>query len=111
MSHDYATGELTDIAVDEYCTAILTATSAEPVIVNEIVDAFGMSPATAYRRIEHLRDYDLLEERTRLDETGNQVHVYKAQFQSIKVEIINGIAYLHILRDDDHEIARLWQYR
>lgn len=111
MSRESATGDLIDIAVDEYCTAILTATSAEPVVVNEIVDAFGMSPATAYRRLAYLREYDLVNEWTRLDETGNQVHVYEAQFQSLKIEIINGITYLHIVREDDHEVVRLQQYQ
>lgn len=111
MSRNYDAADLVDVVVDEYCSTILTATSAEPIAVNEIVEKVGMSPATAYRRISQLVDYELLEERTWLDEAGNQVHIYESQFESVKIEIVNGIAYLHIVRSGTHELTRLWDFQ
>lgn len=111
MSRTYAADDLLEVVVDEYSSAILTAASAEPVVVKDIVDDVGMSPATAYRRIGQLLDYDLLEERVWIDEDGTQTHVYEADFESIKFEIVNGIAYLHIIAADNHDLTRIWNYR
>lgn len=110
MTRRYAGGELAGIVVDEYCGAILTATSGGPTTVSDIVDAFGMAPATAYRRIDKLLDCNLLRHQTKLDEEGDQFSVYLADFTSIQLEIVDGIAYLHVVREDGHEIARLWEY-
>lgn len=102
--------DLVDVVIDEYGSAILTATSAGPIVVSDVVETFGMSPATAYRRINRLIDYDLLEERTGIDSAGNQYHVYEATFQSIKIEIVDGITFVHIVRDEGHEIVRVWEH-
>jgi len=111
MSRDHAADDLVEVVVDEYSNAILTATSVEPATVNEITDAVGMSPAHAYRRIGQLVDLDLFKERTWLDETGTQCRVYEANFESVKIEIVNGIAYLHIIRKTNHNLTRIWDYR
>lgn len=111
MSRNYEANDLVEVVVDEYSSAILTATSAEPVVVDEIVDEVGMSPATAYRRIGQLVDFELLEERTWLDDDGNQARVYESRFESVKIEIINGIAYLHIVRDETHDLTRVWDFQ
>lgn len=48
MSRNYDAADIVDVIFDEYSSAILTATSAEPVAVTTIVEEVGMSPATAY---------------------------------------------------------------
>jgi len=111
MSRTYDAADIADIIFDEYSSAILTATSAEPVAVTNIVEAVGMSPATAYRRINQLVDHELLAERTWFDEAGNHIHTYESQFESVKIEIVNGIAYLHIVGEEAHELTRLWEFQ
>ncbi|WP_136687862.1 DNA-binding protein [Halorhabdus amylolytica] len=111
MLRDDAADDLVEIVVDEYSNAILTAASAKPVTVDEITNAVSMSSATAYRRINDLLTYDLLDEQTWIDETGTQCHVYEANFETLKIEIVDGIAYLHIVQETNHNLARIWEYR
>lgn len=111
MPRECVADDIVEVVVDKYSNAILTATSAEPIAVKEITEDVGISTATAYRRIGQLVDLDLLEERTWIDETGTQTHVYEANFESIKIEIVNGISYLHIVSEANHDLTRIWDYR
>lgn len=111
MSRRYTADDLMEAVANENSSAILTATSSEPFIINENLDDLEMSRATAYRRIEHLLSCNLLDEQTRIDEAGTQYHVYEANFQTLKLEIINGIAYLHVVRENDHDLTRLWNFK
>lgn len=111
MGKEVPPAELVDVISDEYAGAILTAVSEDSLTVNEITEKLDMSSATAYRRIEKLLDCDLVAEKTELDGSGNQYHVYESNFQSIRFEITDGRAYVHILRNDEHEFVDICNFR
>lgn len=110
MKRDDTADGLVDLVLDKYCGEILTATSAAPLPVTDIVETCDMSTATAYRRIDELVKQDLLERLTLVNENGDQFSVYAARFHSLKLEIVNGFAYLHVVQPDDHRIIRIWKH-
>ncbi|RQG93017.1 hypothetical protein EA462_02050 [Natrarchaeobius halalkaliphilus] len=111
MSRNSEDREIAETLIDQHGSEILTAASKEPVAVRNIVEETEMSRATAYRRVEALNDSGLLEKVGQVDETGTQYHVYQAAFESIKLEIVNGITYVHVIRDDGHDLTQISDYR
>lgn len=75
---------------NKYNAEILRATHT-PKSAQELSDELDMPIATSYRRIEELRDIDLLElEGKELSEEGRRTKVYRRQIDEIDVEFGNG---------------------
>lgn len=90
VSDGPAPGELFDLLSDEYARDILAATSVRPMSASELADECDMSEPTVYRRVEWLRDHDLIEERTRIETGGNNYNVFAATLSGISVELEDG---------------------
>ncbi|MCY4731813.1 winged helix-turn-helix domain-containing protein [Natronomonas gomsonensis] len=75
---------------DEHARSILRHTSDEPLSARELMDRCGTSKATTYRRIDRLREHDLIETRQRHDPDGHHCETYVATFEAVTVEFVDG---------------------
>jgi DNA-binding transcriptional ArsR family regulator len=89
-----------DVLSDEYAREILAATSVKPMSAQQLAEACEMSEPTVYRRIERLREYDLLGERTEIRDDGNHHSVYTATLSELSVELDEGTFEATVQRRD-----------
>lgn len=85
MSDDVET--MASLLDDEYARAILAAAREEPRSAEELSEACDASPSTVYRRVERLRDEDLLAGEQRLDPEGHHYEVYSTRMRRLTVEL------------------------
>jgi predicted transcriptional regulator len=79
--------ELVSLLDDRYAREILVETCEEPRSADALSEACDASPSTIYRRIERLRERDLLEGQQRLDPDGHHYEVYAARLHRVTVEL------------------------
>lgn len=72
---------------DEYAREILKATSKTPMPARQLADELDASRSTIYRRINQLRELDLLSELTEVDSGGHHRSVYQADLTRIIVDL------------------------
>lgn len=85
-----STEELLDVLGDEHSRAILAAASEAPVGSKELTDRCDASPSTVYRRINHLLELGLLDERVAFDGDSKQTKVYETSFEHFDVSFEGG---------------------
>ncbi|WP_335999449.1 ArsR/SmtB family transcription factor [Halorientalis halophila] len=90
MSEDWELAEVLDLLSDEYARSILAATSVEPMSAKELSEQVNASLPTVYRRIEWLQEYELLEERTKVELSGNHHKVYSATLGRFAMDLAEG---------------------
>jgi len=90
VSEDPALGEVLDLLSDEYARDILAATSDRPMSASELAEECDMSEPTVYRRIERLREYDLVAQQRRIETGGNDYSVYAATLSGFSVDLDDG---------------------
>lgn len=86
-------GDLVEIAAlleDDYARSILRHTNREPLSANELMDRCDASKATTYRRIDRLREYDLIESYQEYDPDGHHYEVYAATLEKVTVRLQDG---------------------
>ncbi|MFB6075046.1 MAG: ArsR/SmtB family transcription factor [Haloarculaceae archaeon] len=81
---------IADLLDDEYARAILAATSREAMSAEELSDACEASPPTVYRRLERLREADLVTARRELDPDGHHYEVFRARLSRVTVDLADG---------------------
>ncbi len=87
---------------DETVRAILTETSIEPMSATTLSERCDASEPTIYRRLEELRECDLVEQRTRPDPQGGHHHnVYAATLERVTVELDEGSLHLQMDRQQN----------
>jgi Fe2+ or Zn2+ uptake regulation protein len=90
VREDVDLDEVLELLSDEYARSILAATSIEPMSANTLSDRCDASLPTVYRRIEWLQAYDLIEEQTRVELSGNHHKVYSATLSEFAVDLDDG---------------------
>lgn len=75
---------------DEYARAILRHTSEQALSANDLMDRCDASKATTYRRIERLREHDLIESYQEYDPDGHHYEVYAATLEELTVRLDDG---------------------
>jgi predicted transcriptional regulator len=95
VSEDTDVAHLAALLDDVTVRCILLATRSEPMSAERIADHCDVSPTTVYRRVEDLREADLLVEGTRPDEDGHHYTVYRAILDRVVVDVT----------DDGFEVA------
>jgi DNA-binding transcriptional ArsR family regulator len=87
---------------DETARTILTATSQQPMSASELEAHCDASGPTIYRRLERLRDHDLVVERTRPDPAGgHHSKVYVPNLRRVTVELRDGRFEVEVSRRED----------
>lgn len=102
MSEDTDIETVAGLLEDETARTILTQTSQEPMSVNALEQRCDASGPTIYRRLERLKDCDLVVERTRPDpKRGHHKKVYAPNLRRVTVELVDGELHLDIDRRED----------
>jgi AcrR family transcriptional regulator len=57
---------------------------------NQIADRCGMSLPTVYRRVGRLKEFDLIEEQTRVEPGGNDYSEFTATLSEVSVSLDEG---------------------
>ena len=92
--------EIISLLDDPYARSILVETRGDPRSAESLSDACGASPSTIYRRIERLRERDLLEGEQRLDPDGHHYEVYSARLQRVTVELTDDGFVVDVDREE-----------
>lgn len=72
---------------DDYARAILVETRSEPRSAEALSEAIDASESTVYRRIERLRERELIEGEQRLDPGGHHFEVYTARLERVTIDL------------------------
>lgn len=96
---------------DRTSREILAQTSETDRSAQELAEAIGVSETTVYRRLETLKEHDLVHERIRIDKEGNHRRVYRTTLNQIEVDITNGQISTRVEWDEDmaDRFTRLWE--
>ncbi|WP_435115886.1 helix-turn-helix domain-containing protein [Halolamina sp. C58] len=86
---------------DEYARSILRHTSEQPLSATELMDRCDASKATTYRRIDRLREHDLLESYQEYDPDGHHYEVYAATLEEFSVRLDDGEFVVELDRTRD----------
>lgn len=86
---------------DEYARQILRETSLERLSAAALAERCGASKATAYRRIERLREQDLLEAYQELDPDGHHYETFVASLEELTVRLEDGRFEVTVERTTD----------
>ncbi|MFC6725266.1 ArsR/SmtB family transcription factor [Halobium palmae] len=79
--------EIGALLADETAQRILIETTTEPMSADELSDACDVSPQTVYRRLEDLKEHDMITEDVRIDDGGHHYKVYTATVDRVVVEL------------------------
>ncbi len=102
VSEDDDIERLAGVLEDATARTILTKASQEPMSATTLSEHCGVSEPTIYRRLEDLRECNLLIERTQLDpEGGHHRTMYTTNLERITVELQDGELDLQVERRED----------
>ena len=95
---DAANAAVISLLDDEYARAILIETSIEPLSASALSERCDASEPTVYRRIEQLKDHDLIVERQQLDPDGHHYKTFQTRVERVTVEIEEGNCTIDVAR-------------
>ena len=102
MSEECDVETIGSLLEDPTVRTILTETSREPMSATTLSERCTASQPTVYRRLEDLRECELLVERTQPDpEGGHHRTVYTTNLRRIAVDLEDGTLHLRIERRED----------
>lgn len=87
MSDGSDTAALADLLADDYARRILIETKNEACSASELGTRLDTSEPTIYRRLERLREHELVSEEIRPVTDGKNYKVYQAQLKSVSLEL------------------------
>jgi uncharacterized protein YdhG (YjbR/CyaY superfamily) len=100
-----------DVFGNEYARQILALASVEPVAAEDIAEVLDASLPTVYRRVNVLLEYDLLKERTQVDEDGHHYQTFETSLKRVSFEVEDGgiDIDLELRRDLFDRFSDFWQ--
>lgn len=87
MSEQVDVAAIAELLADDTARRILLETRTEPMDADALSERCDVSPSTVYRRIDQLREHDLLVERTQPDADGHHYQVYAARLERVAVDV------------------------
>ncbi|MFB6250361.1 MAG: ArsR/SmtB family transcription factor [Halobellus sp.] len=78
---------LADLLGDDCARTILVEAKKEPRSAAELSDRAGVSEPTVYRRLERLRQYDLVTEDIKPVPDGKNYKLYRTQLEGIELDL------------------------
>jgi AcrR family transcriptional regulator len=103
--------EVAGLLEDDVAREVLAATSVDAMSASNLAERCDVSEPTIYRRLEELREADLLAEGQELDPGGDHYTVYRARFQRLLVELERGDYDVEVtlLEDPADRFTRLFE--
>lgn len=110
MSDEKPIEEILDTMGDEYARRVLAALSDGPYSAKEIKEETELSLPTIYRRIELLKEHDLVKERTVVAEDGNHYRTFDCNFNSTVISLSEQEFDVRIYRSENlpDRFSELW---
>mgnify|MGYP000029453133 FL=1 len=90
MSEEPELETVVELLDDEYAREILAATSIEAMSADQLAERCDASPPTVYRRLDSLREHDLVTAQQQLDPDGHHYDVFSAQLSRVTVDLEDG---------------------
>lgn len=113
MEEDRTIEEILDTIGDENARDILAAISEDPRPAKELAEATDTSLPTVYRRIEMLKEHELINSNTLVADDGNHYEIYESNFDStvIRLQDDTGEYDIRIYRKENvpERFASLWE--
>lgn len=102
--------EVLDTIGDEHARRVLAAISREPKSAKELGGECDLSLPTVYRRIEILKEYDLVTDRTLVADDGNHYKVFESNFESTVISLEDDEYKVRIYRSENlpDRFGQLW---
>jgi len=102
--------EILDTIGDRHAREVLAAISIEPRSAKELAEECDLSLPTVYRRIEVLKDHDLVTDRTLVADDGNHYKIYESNFESTVISLEDDKYRVRIYREDNlpDRFGQLW---
>jgi AcrR family transcriptional regulator len=103
--------EVAGLLEDDVAREVLAATSVEAMSASDLAERCDVSEPTIYRRLESLRDAELVAQGQELDPDGDHYTVYRARFQRLRVELERGDYDVEVtlLEDPADRFTRLFE--
>mgnify|MGYP002338714851 CR=1 FL=1 len=96
--------KLLNVLGDADCRAILDATSDEVLSANEVSETCDLPLSTTYRKLDLLTDSGLLEERTRIRQSGKHASEFYRAVEDVLVSLgTHGGISLHVIHREHAE--------
>lgn len=87
MSDAPDAAEVGELLADDCSRRILVETKGEPRSAAELSERTGVSEPTVYRRLERLREHDLVSEEVQPVTDGKNYSVYRARLDGVSVDL------------------------
>lgn len=99
-----------DTIGDPYARDVLAAVCRSPHSAKELADELDQSLQTVYRRIDTLKDHELVTSRTEFVDDGNHYEVFESNFDSVLVSVEDDEYDVRIFRREDlpDRFSSLW---
>ncbi|WP_336037330.1 ArsR/SmtB family transcription factor [Halobacterium yunchengense] len=97
---DPSTDELLDLFGDQYTRRVFEAVSDEPCSGREVAETADISRATAYRRLNDLKDAGLVTSQMMVRKDGNHWERYEATVTELSVTVDDGRIEATVGHDD-----------
>ena len=90
---------------DEYARSILTETSVEPMSASTLSERCDASLPTIYRRIDRLKECQLVTEETEVAADGNHYSVYSANLDRLEISLEEDEFSFELAYRDEEDVA------
>lgn len=102
--------DVLDTIGDRHARRILAEISAQPRSAKELAEICDLSPPTVYRRLDLLKEHDLIKDRTTVVEDGNHYKMYECNFDSTVIKLSDNAYDVRIYRKENlpDRFADLW---
>lgn len=90
MSKAWDPSDIFDVLASEDVRRILVASSVQPMSAKELAEICDRSLATVYRRINVMKEYNLVTEELTRDPDGTQYNEYRSDLNAITISVEDG---------------------
>jgi len=94
VDEDRTIEDILDTIGDDNTREVLAAISEDPRSAKELAEACELSLPTVYRRVEMLKDHELVVSETTVADDGNHYETFKSNFDGTVIR----------LRDDEYDV-------
>lgn len=110
MEDDRPIEEILNTIGDENARRVLAAIAREPASAKELTERLDLSQPTVYRRLDDLKEHDLVEERTLVADDGNHYKEYQCNFDSTVISLDGDEYQVRIFRKENlsDRFTQLW---
>ena len=101
MSQERPIEDILDTIGDKHARRVLISLGQEEMSAKELRDETELSLPTIYRRIELLKEHDLVAEKTVVADDGNHYRVFECNFESTLIRLSDDEFDVRIYRTEN----------